>query len=505
MGDRSEQKRRGGCASHRLCEINPFVKSGLIIHEHPAGLQRPASPIRKAMNAPTDSLNDSPDDSPGDASNNAHPHTIVWADPARASVFGSWLLSLATDHHLVPASLRLASADASFRRYFRVDTVSGSPADSYIIMDAPPDKEDCTPFVKVASLMAAAGLQVPRVLAWNEPQGFLLLSDLGAKTMMELISPPAAVTAIAQPGALDSALYGHATDALIRWQLASKPDVLPAYDDALLSRELALFPEWYVAGYRGFALDAQQQKTLDDAFTQIKASNLQALEGARVYVHRDFMPRNLIAPTLVASPNLIAPPLVASRTALHLAGRRSPEASLLSPVQTSSSWFGAAGSSPEGALRPRPGEASSAAPAGLIGEMRENPIGVLDFQDAVYGPITYDIASLMRDAFLSWEEDFVLDITVRYWQKARKAGLPVGDDFGEFYRAVEWMGLQRHLKILGIFARLSLRDGKPKYLADTPRFIKYVRATAARYRQLGPFMVLLDAIEGNETRVGYTF
>ena len=132
-------------------------------------------------------------------------------------------------------------------------------------------------------------------------------------------------------------------------------------------------------------------------------------------------------------------------------------------------------------------------------------LGVLDFQDAVYGPITYDIASLMRDAFLSWEEDFVLEVTIRYWQKARKAGLPVGDDFGEFYRAVEWMGLQRHLKILGIFARLTLRDGKPKYLADTPRFIRYARATCMRYRKLGPMMVLLDAIEGNITRVGYTF
>ena len=255
-----------------------------------------------------------------------------------------------------------------------------------------------------------------------------------------------------------------------------------------------MFPEWYVAKHRGFALDAQQKKTLDDAFTQIKASNLQALEGARVYVHRDFMPRNLMAPTLVTA-----------CTALHLAGRRSPEASLLSPVQTSSSRFGAAGSSPEGALRLQSGKAGPAAPAGEVGDEGGTTIGVLDFQDAVYGPITYDIASLMRDAFLSWEEDFVLDVTVRYWQKARKAGLPVGDDFGEFYRAVEWMGLQRHLKILGIFARLTLRDGKPKYLADTPRFIKYVRATAARYRQLGPFMVLLDAIEGNETRVGYTF
>jgi aminoglycoside/choline kinase family phosphotransferase len=136
-------------------------------------------------------------------------------------------------------------------------------------------------------------------------------------------------------------------------------------------------------------------------------------------------------------------------------------------------------------------------------------MGVLDFQDAVYGPVTYDVASLMRDAFLTWEEDFVLDVTIRYWEKARKVGLlkheDWSEDFGAFYRAVEWMGLQRHLKILGIFARLTLRDGKPRYLADTPRFIKYVRATAARYRQLGPLMLLLDAIEGNETRVGYTF
>ena len=445
------------------------------------------------MNVPIDP----PASSLASASNNVHPHAnananaIVWADPARASAFASWLLGLADDHQLVPESVRLASADASFRRYFRVDTAGGDPAGSCIIMDAPPDKEDCLPFVKVAGLMAAAGLQVPRVLAWNEAQGFMLLSDLGAKTMMEVISPPAAVNAIAQPAALDSVLYSHATDALIRWQLASKPGVLPAYDDALLSRELSLFPEWYVEKYRGFAMDAQQKKTLDDAFAQIKASNLQALEGARVYVHRDFMPRNLMAPTLVAS-----------RTALDVPV---PEALALRAVQTRAGGFGAAALSPEGVLRLQSGKAGPAAPAGEVGDGEGVSIGVLDFQDAVYGPITYDIASLMRDAFLSWEEDFVLDITVRYWQKARKAGLPVGDDFGEFYRAVEWMGLQRHLKILGIFARLTLRDGKPKYLADTPRFVKYVRATAARYRQLGPFMVLLDAIEGNETRVGYTF
>ena len=417
-------------------------------------LQPPKSPTPKAMNAPTH------------ASDAAHPHAIVWADPARASAFADWLSSIASAHSLHPGSVRLASADASFRRYFRVDNVAGSPAGSCIIMDAPPDKEDCAPFVKVANLMAAAGLQAPRVLAWNEPAGFMLLSDLGAKTMMEVISPPDAVDAVALPTAFQYDLYMGAADALVRWQLASKPDVLPAYDDALLSRELALFPEWYVGKYRGFALDAQQKRTLDEAFAQIKATNLQTLEGARVYVHRDFMPRNLMINS--------APTLVASRTSLP----------------------------PEGALRLQSGKAGPAAPACEEGA---TTLGILDFQDAVYGPITYDIASLMRDAFLSWEEDFVLDVTVRYWQKARKAGLPVGDDFGEFYRAVEWMGLQRHLKILGIFARLTLRDGKPKYLADTPRFIKYVRATAARYRQLGPFMVLLDAIEGNETRVGYTF
>ena len=358
-------------------------------------------------------------------------HAILWADPARAQAFTAWLASVAAAHGLNLASVRLASADASFRRYFRVDSSKADQPASCIIMDAPPDKEDCKPFVQVAGLMAQAGLAAPRVLAWDEPTGFMLLSDLGAQTMMEVIAQPLAVDAIAMPTAAHHDLYTQATDALVRWQLASKPGMLPPYDDALLSRELALFPDWYVVQHRTFVLTAAQQTVLGDAFKHIKASNLESLGGIQVFVHRDYMARNLM--------------------------------------------------------------------------VADGQLGILDFQDAVYGPITYDIASLMRDAFLTWEEDFVLDVTVRYWQKARKAGLPVGDDFGEFYRAVEWMGLQRHLKILGIFARLTLRDGKPKYLADTPRFIKYVRATCARYRQLGPLMVLLDEIEGNETRVGYTF
>lgn len=352
---------------------------------------------------------------------------IVWQDAARARSFTSWLQACSPAHGLLPATLHPASADASFRRYFRVRTESGA---SCIIMDAPPAQEDCEPFVKVAGLMAGAGLNAPRILAWDKALGFMLLSDLGARTMLEVIDqqPPASRETCAY------GMYREAIDTLIRWQLASKPGVLPPYDEALLSRELALFPDWYVEKHRGIAIDSTLRGKLDDLFAQIRASNLQSLNGARVYVHRDYMPRNL-----------------------------------------------------------------------MVAENGEPGLGVLDFQDAVYGPLTYDIASLMRDAFISWPEDFVLEITVRYWEQARKAGLPVGDDFGEFYRAVEWMGLQRHLKILGIFARLTLRDGKPKYLADTPRFINYARTTCARYRQLGPLMVLLDEIEGNETRVGYTF
>jgi N-acetylmuramate 1-kinase len=387
---------------------------------------------------------------------------LLWADSTRERAFHAWLAAIAPAHRLRAGSVRLASADASFRRYFRVD----GEASTFIIMDAPPALEDCQPFVKVARLMLEAGVAAPRVLDWDQPHGFLLLTDLGAQTMMEAIAPPAGVHAIAEPTAAHHTFYLQAIDALLRWQLASKPGVLPPYDDTLLSRELGLFPEWYVRQHRGIALDGGLQQKLDALFAGIKANNLDSLGGARVFVHRDFMPRNLMAPTLVAS-----------RTALP----------------------------PEGALRLRPGEAGSAAPAGEIRDTRETSLGVLDFQDAVYGPITYDIASLMRDAFLSWDEDFVLDITVRYWQQARKAGLPVGDDFGEFYRAVEWMGLQRHLKILGIFARLTLRDGKPKYLADTPRFIRYVRATCSRYRELVPLVALLEQIEGNEVRVGISF
>ena len=361
--------------------------------------------------------------------------TIVWPDDQREQAFQTWLQSIALQHQLVAETLRPASADASFRRYFRIDGLSKA---SLIIMDAPPAQENCKPFVDIARLMAQAGLQVPDILAWDEAQGFMLLTDLGAKTMMEVINPQLN-DELAEP---NFDLYMQAVDALIDWQLASKPDVLPLYDEALLRRELALFPDWYLAKHKGITLDKTQQTVLDNAFSLIVKRNL---EVPSVYVHRDFMPRNLMV------------------------------------------------------MEPKTADGKLS-------------LGVLDFQDAVYGPITYDIASLMRDAFLSWEEPFVLDITIRYWQKAVKVGLlgensasGWGADFGEFYRAVEWQALQRHLKILGIFARLTLRDGKPKYLADTPRFITYVRKTADRYRELGPFLKLIDQIEGIETAMGFAY
>ena len=384
---------------------------------------------------------------------NASPETVEWTDPGRRRDFDQWLQSLAIRQQLRPSSLRPASADASFRRYLRVDTLNG---ESRIIMDAPPEKENCAPFVHVAGLMHRAGLLVPEILDWNEAQGFMLLSDLGQDTMMAQIDPE-------RPEA-NRTRYLQAVDTLLAWQLASRPGELPPYDEGLLRRELQLFPDWYLAQHRQVQVEGAMAATLQKTFDTIVARNLAA---PMVHVHRDFMPRNLMIPH--------APPLVGS----------------LPPEGADPAWGGAA---PDRTIRAR-------TPA--------QQLGVLDFQDAVHGPITYDIASLMRDAFLSWEEDFVIDITVRYWEKARKAGLMDFEDwhsdFGAFYRAVEWMGLQRHLKVAGIFARLTLRDGKPKYLADAPRFIGYVRATAHRYRELTPLLRLIDEVEGLQAASGFAF
>jgi len=306
-----------------------------------------------------------------------------------------------------------ASSDASFRRYFRIYCAGGT----WIAMDAPPEREDCRPFVKVAGLMRAAGVHVPEIVAQDLAAGFLLLSDLGRQTYLQAIDA----------GNADR-LFGAARAALLDWQAASREGELPPYDEALLRRELMLFPEWYVGRHLGATLAPGEREELEAVFGRILAANL---AQPRVFVHRDFMPRNL----MVSEPNP----------------------------------------------------------------------GVIDFQDAVYGPVTYDIASLYRDAFLSWEEERVLDGTIRYWEAARSRGLPVATDFADFWRDVEWMGLQRHLKVLGIFARIHYRDGKPGYLDDTPRFIGYVRAACARYRDLAPLARLLDRLEGVSARAGYTF
>jgi aminoglycoside/choline kinase family phosphotransferase len=309
--------------------------------------------------------------------------------------------------------LERASEDASFRRYFRVRADDRT----WIVMDAPPEREDCTPFVKVANLMRAAGVHVPEVLAQDLGRGFLLLSDLGTKTYLAVLDPTNA-----------DALFSDAIDALLRWQLASSAAVLPPYDDALLRRELELFPEWYVQRHLGLTLEPAQRATLDSVFRQLIDA---ALAQPRVYVHRDYMPRNL----MLSEPNP----------------------------------------------------------------------GVLDFQDAVYGPVTYDVVSLFRDAVVSWPEERVLDWSVRYWERARKAGLPVDSDFAAYYRAFEWMGMQRHLKVLGIFARICYRDGKPGYMKDTPRFCGYVREVASRYAELAVLNRLFDTLEARAPRAAYTF
>ena len=301
-------------------------------------------------------------------------------------------------------ALAPASEDASFRRYFRATLDDGR---TYIAMDAPPVHEDCRPFVRIARLLADAGVHAPVVHAQDLDAGFLLLSDLGTRTYLgELAAADAA------------GLMSDAIDALIRWQRATRAAELPPYDEALLRREMNLFPEWYVSRHRRRELAQAQKDALEGVFAQLVKS---ALAQPAVYVHRDYMPRNL----MVCDPNP----------------------------------------------------------------------GVLDFQDAVLGPITYDVVSLFRDAFISWEEERVLDWTVRYWERAKKAALPVERDFAEFWRAFEWMGLQRHLKVLGIFARLTYRDGKAKYVQDTPRFIAYARPVARRYRELAPLERVLDELE----------
>lgn len=300
-----------------------------------------------------------------------------------------------------------ASADASFRRYFRIVVETRS----WILMDAPPERENCAPFIAVAQLMHDAGLTVPEILFKDLSQGFLLLTDLGRHTYLDLLNPDNA-----------DRLFDSALDALLVWQRASRPEVLPPYDETLLRRELALFPDWYLGRHLGIELSGEALTDWNLVCDRLVAS---ALAQPRVYVHRDFMPRNLML------------------SGTHADGR---------PI-----------------------------------------VGVLDFQDAVFGPITYDLVCLFKDAFISWPEARVDTWIDRYQARARAAGLPLGDP-QTFRRALDWMGVHRHLKVLGIFARISYRDGKPRYLQDAARFVDYVRAVVERDPELAPLMRVMGSI-----------
>lgn len=307
---------------------------------------------------------------------------------------------------LPSGELAPASADASFRRYFRWQ--SGDR--SLIIMDAPPEHENSEPFVRITRLLQDAGVRVPRLFAEDLAQGFLLLEDMGAKTYLQTIEQGVA------PDELER-MFAGAISSLIRWQLASRPNVLPDYDEAVLRRELALFPDWYVARQLGRSFSAEEQLLWDQVQTLLLDSNL---GEAKVFVHRDYMPRNLMT--------------------------------------------------------------------------AEGEPGVLDFQDALYGPVSYDVTSLFADAFYSWPVAERTQWLTHYWQQALAAGVPVPNDLDIFLAQARLMGVQRHLKVLGIFARICHRDGKPHYLKDAPRFVRYLRDACAADPRLAPLSALLDSL-----------
>ncbi len=364
------------------------------------------------------------------------PGSVAWPDALREAAFWRWFQPLAAQLGLRADSLVPASADASFRRYLRVLAADGS---SRIVMDAPPPQEDVRPFIDIARRIGAAGLHAPAVLAADEAQGFVLLSDLGNQLYLPALQAAAAPEA-------DRLMRG-AVAALVHWQRHMDGSGLPAYDDALLRRELALFPDWCVQREHGITWTSAQQATWDKLCNTLVAS---ALDQPRVVVHRDWMPRNL---------------MIASEL----------------------------------------GEQAGHSPA--VGAPLSSP-GILDFQDAVLGPVTYDIASLLRDAFHSWDEAQEIDWAARWWQQARDAGVlgehAMAADFGECWRALEWMGLQRHLKVLGIFCRLKHRDGKPAYAADLPRFFAYATRVALRYRELKPLIGLIEPMTGALTTTAFS-
>ncbi|WP_107860717.1 N-acetylmuramate/N-acetylglucosamine kinase AmgK [Neisseria weaveri] len=313
--------------------------------------------------------------------------------------------------------LTFAAADADFRRYFRATFSDGR---SVVCMDAPPDKMSVAPYLKVQQLFSM--VNVPQVLHVDETQGFMVLNDLGNTTFLTAMRHD-------DREAVHKILLLEAIDELIELQKHSRPDVLPEYDREVMLREINLFPEWFVAKELGKPLNFKQRQLWQQVVDTLLPP---LLEQPKVYVHRDFIVRNLM--------------------------------------------------------------------------LQKGRPGVLDFQDALYGPISYDLVSLLRDAFIEWEEEFVLDLVIRYWEKARAAGLPVPAGFDEFYRWFEWMGVQRHLKVAGIFARLHYRDGKDKYRPEIPRFLNYLRRASRRYIELAPlYALLVDLVGDDELETGYTF
>jgi N-acetylmuramate 1-kinase len=349
----------------------------------------------------------------------------------RLTSLKQWLSSLPKSLDLAVETLQVASSDASFRRYLRINTKASSRnvTSSYIVMDAPPSHEDCKPFVAIAQHMHMHGVAVPAIIASDLDQGFLLLTDFGDVTFLSQVANKDASQA--------SAHYISAMTALIGLQknVPSKNAIwpLPLYNREVLLRELMLYPDWYIAQHKGMTLTDKERASMLTCFDTIIENNL---AQPKVAVHRDYHSRNLmVLPGASAKPNL----------------------------------------------------------------------GVIDFQDALEGPITYDLVSLLRDAYIEWREPEVINWAISYWEQARKAGLPVSDQFGEFYKDFEWMGLQRHIKVLGIFARLAIRDGKEKYIADMPLVAKYCIAAAQRYIALKPLANLMLRVEGEKNTVGYTF